>query len=233
NAPYHRSFLNKSYEVMAQVKSGKVVAKRDIARCDGNDVYFTDGGSVRADAIITCSGYRLELPFFDPADAPATDPQDWYKYMFAKDPSLALVGFVRPVIGSIPGIAELQSRYAALVFARKRALPSLPERTRITREDAAFWNNHFPFTSRPLRGLVDFPLYNDQVARLIGCRPRYWKLLLSAPRKWWLAVSSPWNGCQFWLNDPSQHERIFQTFARYRQNQASEVHVLLALAPIL
>jgi hypothetical protein len=80
---------------------------------------------------------------------------------------------------------------------------------------------------------VDLPYYCDQLARLIGCRPHFWKLLFTAPRKWWWAVSSPWNGCQFWLNDESHHERIFATLARYRFNQASEVYILLALAPIL
>jgi hypothetical protein len=233
HAPYHQSFFNKSYAVISQVKSGKVVPKRDIARCDGNDVYFTDGNAVRADVIIICSGYRIVFPFFDPSEALSTNPQDWYKYLFAEDPSLAFVGFTRPVIGSIPAIAELQSRYAALVFSGKRALPSLPDRVRITRADAAFWSHRFRFTSRRLRGLVDLPFYCDQLARLIGCRPRFGKLLFTAPRKWWWAVSSPWNGCQFWLNAESHHERIFATFARYRFNQASEVYILLALAPIL
>jgi dimethylaniline monooxygenase (N-oxide forming) len=233
HAPYHQSFFNKSYEVMSQVKAGKVVAKRDIARCDGNDVHFTDGSAVRADVMITCSGYRLAFAFFDPSTAPSVDPQEWYKFLFGDDPSLAFVGFARPVIGSIPAIAELQSRYVALVFAGKRPLPSLPERVSIIRADAAFWNNRFRFTSRRLRGLVDLPYYCDQLARLIGCRPRYWKLLFTNPGKWWWAVSSPWNGCQFWLNDESQHDRVFATFARYRFNQASEVYILLALAPIL
>jgi len=233
NAPYHQSFFNKSTEVLSQVKSGKIVPKRDIARCDGNEVYFTDGSAVRSDVMITCSGYQLVFPFFDPSGAPSTAVQEWYKFLFGEDPTLAFVGFVRPVIGSIPAIAELQSRYAALVFAGKRALPSLPERTRVAQADAAFWNHRFRFTSRRLRGLVDLPLYCDQLARLIGCRPQFWKLLFTAPLKWWWAVSSPWNGCQFWLNDESQHDRIFATFTRYRFNQASEVYVLLVLAPIL
>ena len=233
HAPYHQSFFNKSYGVMSQVKSGKVVAKRDIARCEANDVHFTDNSSVRADVIITCSGYRTAFPFFDLSKAPSTNPQLWYKYLFAEDPSLAFVGFTRPVLGSIPAIAELQSRYAALVFAGKRTLPSPAERARITRMDAVFWNRRFRFTSRRLRGLVDLPLYCNQLARLIGCYPPYWRLLFTAPRKWWWAVSSPWNGCQFWLNDESQHPRVFRTFARYRFNQASEVYILLALAPIL
>jgi dimethylaniline monooxygenase (N-oxide forming) len=232
-APYHQSFFNKSYDAMAHVKSGKIVPKRDIVYSKGNDVYFSDGSMVRADLLVTCSGYRMAFPFFDAAQAPSANPQACYKYMFAEDPSLVFVGFVRPVIGSIPAIAELQSRYAALVFAGRRALPSLAERARITREDTDFWNHRFRFTSRRLLGLVDLPFYCDQLARLIGCRPHYWKMLFTTPGQWWWAVSSPWNACQFWLNDESHHDRVFATFARYRFNQASEVYLLLVLSPIL
>jgi hypothetical protein len=233
HAPYHQSFFNKSYEVMPLVKSGRIVAKRDIAYSRGKDVHFTDGTSIQADVVITSSGYRMAFPFFDPSTVPSTNPQDCYKYMFAKDPSLIFIGFVRPVIGSIPTIAELQSRYAALVLAGRRALPPVAERERITATDADYWNRRFRFTSRRLLGLVDLPFYSDQLARLIGCRPHYWRMLFTTPRKWWIAVSSPWNGCQFWLNDESHHDRIFRTFARYRFNQASEVYILLALAPLL
>jgi dimethylaniline monooxygenase (N-oxide forming) / hypotaurine monooxygenase len=231
HAPYHQSFFNKSYDAIPQVKAGKIVAQRDIERCEGHQVYFADGSAVQADAIITCSGYKLVVPFLAPGMM--TDPQECYKYIFGADPSLAFVGFVRPVIGSIPAIAELQSRYVAMVFAGRRTLPPLAEREHITRVDAAFWNQRFRFTSRRLRGLVDLPYYCDQIARLIGCRPRFWRLLFTAPRTWWWAVSTPWNGCQFWLNDESHHERIFATFARYRFNQVSEVYILLALIPIL
>jgi dimethylaniline monooxygenase (N-oxide forming) len=233
DAPYNRSFFNKSSEVLARVRSGAVIAKRDIAHCDGNEVQFSDATRICADGIITCSGYRLELPFFAASGGPSTDPRDWYKYMFSDDPSLAFVGFVRPIFGSIPGIAEIQSRYAALVFANMRTLPSREERAEIIRKDAAFWNHHFRFTSLRLRGLVDHFLYCDQIARLIGCRPRFWKLLLASPTKWWWAVTSPWNGCQYWLNDEDHHDRIFGTFARYRDNQSSEVRTFLVLAPVL
>lgn len=233
NAPYNRSFFNKSSEVLSQVRSGHTVAKRDIADCNGNVVRFTDGSQVRADIIITCSGYRLVLPFFESAASPATDPRRWYKYLFAEDPSIAFIGFVRPIFGSIPGIAELQSRYAALVFAGKRALPSAIDRARTIRADAAFWNHHFRFTSLRMGGLVDHFIYCNRLAAMIGCYPRFRELLFSSPRKWWWAVSSPWNGCQFWLNDKAHHKRIFETFARYRDNQTSEVYTLLILAPIL
>jgi hypothetical protein len=152
---------------------------------------------------------------------------------YNEEPSLAFVGFVRPIFGSIPGIAELQSRYVAKVFSGKRSLPPRNERTRVITEDTAAWNYHFRYTSLRLHGLVDHFLYCGQLAKLIGCRPHFAKLFWESPRKWWKAITAPWNGCQFWLNDKAQHDRIFKTFARYEENRISEIYTFLLLAPIL
>lgn len=234
DAPYNRSFFNKSSDVLSRVKSGHVIPKRDIDHCNGGNVSFTDGTSVQADIIITCSGYTATFPVFAGTEAPMADPREWYKYLFYNDePSLAFVGFARPIFGSIPGIAELQSRYVAKVFAGKRPLPPMEERTRIIRNDAAFWNHHFRYTSLRLRGLVDHFLYCDQLAKLIGCHPQFWKILRKSPRKWWNVITAPWNGCQFWLNDDRHHKRVFQTLARYDENRISEIYTFIMLAPLL
>jgi dimethylaniline monooxygenase (N-oxide forming) len=211
-----------------------VIPKRDLHHCEGDTVFFTDGSSARAEFIITGSGYRASFPFFEEQAIRIADPRTRYKHIFYNDdPTLAFVGFTRPVFGSIPGISELQSRYISLVSAGKRYLPPLNQRARIIDKDAAFWNHHFRYTSLRLGGLVDHFLYCDELASLIGCRPRLWQLLFSSPRKWWKAISSPWNGCQFWLNDESQHARVFQTLDFYRDNQMSEVYIFLLLAPAL
>jgi hypothetical protein len=124
-APYQRSFLNKSADVVPLVKCGRIVPKRDIASCRGTAVGFSDGTSADVDCIFTCSGYRMTFPFFDESATPGEDPRNWFKYIFYQDdPSVAFVGFVRPIFGSIPGIAELQSRYAAKVFSGACRLPS-------------------------------------------------------------------------------------------------------------
>jgi dimethylaniline monooxygenase (N-oxide forming) len=234
DAPYNRSFFNKSSEVMSRVRLGQIIPKRDVIGCRGQTVSFSDGSSVDAQVIITCSGYRAVFPFFSGAAAQAADPRAWYKYTIHNDdPSLAFVGFVRPIVGSIPGIAELQSRYVSLVFAGRRRLPPPSERASVILSDAAFWNYHFRFTSLRLGGLVDHFVFCKQLAKLIGCCPRYGHLLLKSPVKWWKAVSSPWNGCQFWLNDESQHVRIFRTLEQYRDNQMSEVYAFIITAPVL
>jgi dimethylaniline monooxygenase (N-oxide forming) len=234
DAPYNRSFFNKSSDVLSRVRSGHIIPKRDLDHCNGTSVSFTDGTSAQADIIVTCSGYTATFPMFVGIEPPTADPREWYKYIFYNaDPSVAFVGFARPIFGSIPGIAELQSRYIAKVFAGKRSLPLLEERTRIIRKDAAFWNHHFRYTSLRLRGLVDHFLYCDQLAKLIGCHPQFWKILRNSPRKWWKAITAPWNGCQFWLNDDRQHKRVFKTLAQYDQNRISEVYTFLILAPLL
>ena len=103
DAPYNRSFFNKSSEVLSRVRSGHVIPKRDIDRCECERVFFTDGTSVEADIIVTCSGYTASFPAFAGGVEPSADPRDWYKYVFYNgDPSLAFVGFVRPIFGSIP-----------------------------------------------------------------------------------------------------------------------------------
>ena len=42
-------------------------------------VHFIDGTTARVDQVITCSGYRVALPFFEGSAIPSTDPRDWYK----------------------------------------------------------------------------------------------------------------------------------------------------------
>ncbi len=233
-APYNRSFFNKSSEVLTRVKTGHVTPKRDIAYCNGTKVHFTDGTSADIDYIITCSGYRASFPFFDESAKPSTDPRTWFKYIFYnEDTSLAFTGFVRPIFGSIPGISELQSRYIAKVFSEGCKLPSPVERSAIIDKDTKFWNHHFRFTSLRLAGLVDHFLYSNDLARLIGCHPNFWALFLSSPRRWWKAITAPWNGCQFWLNDAAHHDRIFETFRRYDDNRISQIYIFLVLAPLL
>jgi dimethylaniline monooxygenase (N-oxide forming) len=234
DAPYNRSFFNKSADVLPRVKSGHIIPKRDIACCLGSTVQFTDGTSADADYIITCSGYRASFPIFDQSATPGADPRKWFKYIFFnEDPSLAFVGFVRPIFGSIPGLAELQGRYVAKVFSGKCQLPNPVERRATIERDAKFWNRHFRYTTLRLAGLVDHFLYSDQLARLIGCYPNWGRLFFSSPRRWWQAMTAPWNGCQFWLNDVTHHDRIFETFRRYSDNRMSQVYIFFVLAPIL
>ena len=183
-APYNRSFFNKSAEVLSHIKDGSIIPKRDISFCENASVHFSDGTSADASCIITCSGYRISFPFFGESNSPGTDPRIWFKYIFDNDdPTLSFVGMVRPIFGSIPGIAELQSRYIAKVYSGKRKLPEKLVRSQIIKQDSAFWNRHFHNTSLRIAGLVDHFIYSNQIAKLIGCYPNFVALFFSSPKK--------------------------------------------------
>src|SRR5262249_38193278 len=112
-------------------------------------------------------------------------------------------------------------------------LPDPIERRATIAADVAFWNNHFRYTSLRLSGLVDHFLYCNQLARLIGCYPDFRSLFRTNLRQWWQAVTAPWNGCQFWLNEIEHRRRIFETYQRYSNNMISQNYIFLALAPLL
>ena len=46
-------------------------------------------------------------------------------------------------------------------------------------------------------------------------------------------MTAPWHGCQFWLNDVTQHDRIFETLRRYSDDRVAQAYLWLLLAPIL
>ncbi|KAK5996241.1 Monooxygenase ptmN [Cladobotryum mycophilum] len=89
-------------------------------------VYFTDNKrpeyerlkneSIKPDVIVLCSGYKQEFPFFDsnhrssakgypkPGDA---DVRGIWK---RSEPSVGFIGFVRPSLGAIPPLSEMQAQ---------------------------------------------------------------------------------------------------------------------------
>lgn len=215
-APYFGQFLNKSDEVRNCVAFGTVTPKGDIKGVQGNTVSFEDGTSEEIDLIIFCCGYKTKFPFFQ--DEKYSVPMnDNYKFIFNNDdPTLAFIGFARPVVGSIPALAELQSIYAAKVFSGKLNLPDKECRTKTILEDKENQANAFSRTSNRIKGLVSHGLYSDQLATLAKVRPNYLKLFFKSPRKWYIAVTAPYNNCQFLIHDEQYHDQIFSTLQRHQ-----------------
>lgn len=85
---------------------------------------------------------------------------------------LAYIGYARPVIGSIPPLAELQARYVALVISGRRALPAKDAARRSIDAAEQVARREFELANGQLwLSLVNFLPYMDELARLVGCRP--------------------------------------------------------------
>lgn len=101
-------------ELMYALRHGHIAPRSDIARFDGNTVYFTDGTHADYDVIVACTGYWIAHPFFekDVVDF-STGAVPLYLRMFPERfPTLSFIGLFQP-LGCIWPLAELQSKVLA------------------------------------------------------------------------------------------------------------------------
>ncbi|WP_035847377.1 flavin-containing monooxygenase [Kitasatospora azatica] len=123
--PIFSSAVTISDEILSRIRHGAVIPKPAIASLDGDQVCFTDGSSVEADAIVYCTGFNMAFPFL-PAGCPAAPqgPVELYRRIVAPDrPGLLFLGLIRPV-GSITRLVEAQARWVAQIVDGEVALPS-------------------------------------------------------------------------------------------------------------
>ncbi len=118
------------------------------------------------------TGYDEVFPYL-PKEYQVPIRQRYEMVFDVEDPTIAFVGLVRPIVGSLVGISELQARWAAKVFIGNILLKPLQERQEETKKDDAFWTNHFKNSSQRISGLVEGFTYIDDIARIAGFYPDY------------------------------------------------------------
>jgi len=226
DAPYYGQFFNKNAQIVQLVHRGQIEPKRNIRSVTGDMVEFSDGSKRRADLIIFCTGYLTRFPFFS-AEEHGGGINSRFKFVVHNDdPSLAFIGFARPLVGSFMGLSEMQALYVSKLFSGQITLPDKAVREEAIAEDKLFQELIFSETTNRIEGLVNFQSYMDDLASLAGVRPDYWKLFLKNPIKWYYAISAAHNNCQFLLNDERFHDEIFRRYRNYHgDNLKVSVHI--------
>ncbi len=117
DAPLLSQHPTVSQDLINLAKSGKVRVVGDVSRLAGEEVEFSDGTVVRADAIIFATGYNISFPFLDESIvAVSRNEIDLYEMVIPVDvPGLYFVGLIQPV-GALPPLAEQQARWVARVI---------------------------------------------------------------------------------------------------------------------
>ncbi|KAL2911759.1 hypothetical protein HK105_208762 [Polyrhizophydium stewartii] len=199
-------------EILGRIEAGKVVVHPNVARFTShNMVEFVDGKTAGVDAVIYCTGYKIENPFLDARAILGQEEANsnrvrLYKHIFPiNHRNMAFVGMVQPT-GSIIPVAEMQARWVARVFSGKAdPLPPPAEMRDIVDKD---WVEHckqyIPRERHTIQ--VEFVTYMDEIAKFVGCVPDLWRLWKTS---WLLAAQvtfGPTAAFQYRLEGPNAWE---------------------------
>ena len=133
--------------------------------------------AIRPDLLILCTGYRHSFPFLRSANNEDKETRSVTELTNARgiwnhaEPSLGFIGFVRPSLGAIPPLAELQAQLWVLQLVAPRRIPR-PLRP----EDEP----HYRLLSEPnarVKYGVDHESYAYQLALDMSTAPGLWDIL--------------------------------------------------------
>lgn len=159
-------------EALGEGKIDAIVAPTMLTRNRTCEFHESDGTrQIREfDVVVLCTGYKTTFPWLQVKDFDS-NPRSWFLHCFPKDLGhcLFFVGYARPHQGGIPAMAEMLSRYVALVLRGERTLP-LDYSDRALRDAEA--ERQYYFMSPNLNSLVDYNAFLESVARRISCEPR-------------------------------------------------------------
>lgn len=192
-------FVTKSRSAVEDVHEGRLVAKKRISRCEGRVVTFEDGSTVEADLIVDCTGFNPTIPFLEEA----FDPRGQHHLVFnRKDPTFSFVGTARPLLGSIPALAEMQARYIAAVYSGRVMLPARQAQVQEAFFAARQHRKRF-LTSDKRPNLVDHEFYAAGIAREIGVSVPWLSILFRQPKNFYRLLFTPWMAFKYELGGPN------------------------------
>lgn len=151
-APFPTHFLPNGRAVFAPSK------RKDYIRMKDRDV--------RPELVIYATGYKQEFGFLDKESGyPTPDEANVRNVVKEGDESVGFIGFVRPGVGAIPPIAEMQSFFWISLLKGKVRQPMPPPRYHLLVKE----------TARIKYG-VDHSTYMSTLAKDIGAAPGLWEL---------------------------------------------------------
>jgi hypothetical protein len=114
-----------SASLLDKVGHGDVVMKPTVARLEGDKVRFVDDTVEPVDVLVLATGYRVSLPFLDPALLdPAGNRMALYQRVVSPDlPGLYFVGFIQTLGSGIP-LYEYQAEWVGDLLTGAAVLPS-------------------------------------------------------------------------------------------------------------
>jgi cation diffusion facilitator CzcD-associated flavoprotein CzcO len=151
--------------VPSRIAHGKITPKGPIERFAGDHVRFADGSEEAVDAIVWCTGYRVDIPFL-PAELVGPDPQAlplYKRVVHLERDDLLFVGLMQSTGSAFP-IVERQAQLAARRLTGRWSPPGLAEmRAECEARRARSLKRWGPHGRPDMR--VDFDLYMHELGQ--------------------------------------------------------------------
>jgi len=193
------TFATKTEGFVEAIERGGCELLPECTGFSGNAAHFVDGRRVEVDVVVFCTGF--EQPAV-PIQGTKLDVLSANRYCLPTehDGTLAYIGFVRPNIGAMPALAEMQARWwAQLVSGRVTIGDALSPSRALWSEDGL--DDRVDDLHRRVPTLVDFATYMDELASLVGCKPDLWTLARH-PLTLLRLYGAPFCGVQYRLVGP-------------------------------
>ncbi|KAI6240602.1 Dimethylaniline monooxygenase [N-oxide-forming] [Aphelenchoides fujianensis] len=197
-----------SDELHGAVSAGRVIVKGNIREFTEHGILFEDGFELpQVDDVVMCTGYSFDFPMLDGGKlVPVVDNHcKLYKRMFplnsADKATIAVLGLVQP-LGSIMPISEMQARvFFGVQAGIARLPPPAEQKAEIERVIDAMWKRYVKSPRHTIQ--VDFSSYMDELAELIGCKPRLLDFLLNDPKLFTRLLFGPAVAYSYRLHGPN------------------------------
>ncbi|KAJ9610685.1 hypothetical protein H2200_005462 [Cladophialophora chaetospira] len=181
SAPFRNdqaTYVTKNQRMCEALHSGKieVIVSPTISTKSRGCTFPSAAGRISShgfDAVVLCTGFRTEFSWIHvPGRKPlSSNPRSWFLHCFPESLGhcLFFVGYARPHQGGVPVMAEMLSRYIALLLRGDKSLPV--DYALQAQRDAAAQREYYSLSPN-LHTLVDYNAFLESVARRIDCEPR-------------------------------------------------------------
>ncbi|XP_033729904.1 dimethylaniline monooxygenase [N-oxide-forming] 2-like [Pecten maximus] len=201
SGPFSKGILIND-DLPSRIACGSIVVKSGVKCLHQTSVEFEDGTIERdVDVILLATGYTFDFPFLHSSVRGLGENNNkLYKFMFPPvptRPTICVIGLLQAA-GPLLPIAEMQARLGLAVFKGKVTLPPVKlqeadvERVRgINKKVFRDSKGHY-FT-------VDYTIYMDELATMLGCKPHLVKMFLTEPNLAWRCLFGPCTPYQYRL----------------------------------
>lgn len=218
------TFATKTDAFVHAIAQGRCELRPAITQVTPSGVVFADGTRAEADALVFCTGFEAASAPFIKVDI---DLKRLYRGCLTTTyrEGLAFIGFLRPALGAIPPMAEMQARWLAQVLSGNIALPRADVMDADIEQRRRKRSIYFQKIFERIPQIHDFSTFMDELAEEIGCKPRLIDHILE-PRLLHKLYTSAYCAVQFRLRGPHAQPSLARRILLYAPSHFKSVHVL-------